>query len=61
MLNWLKNLFREPTPQELLDGLMAFEEVHGYSFFPGKTCPFSKYVREHGVETRQFAGTRHDN
>jgi hypothetical protein len=61
MLDWLKNLFREPTPEELLEGLRSFEYIHGYPLFPGKTCPFSKYVRKNGMETRQFTDTRHDN
>lgn len=61
MLQWLKDLFREPTAEELLEGLRSFEIINGRAFFPGKTCPFSRHVREKGVATREFVGTRHDN
>lgn len=61
MLQWLKDVFGGPTEQELLEGLASFEAIHGRAFFPGKDCPFSRYVRKHGVETREFVSTRHDN
>jgi hypothetical protein len=61
MLQWLKEIFRGPTHEELLISLSAFEALTGRTFFQSKSCPFSKYVRENGVLSRQFSETRHDN
>lgn len=60
MLEKLKRLF-EPSAAEIAEGLKGYEEVHGRPYFSPQLCPFSQHVREHGVVTRIFRGTRYDN
>lgn len=62
MLQWLKSLFHEEITAE---DFRAWSDLHrGRSdrpLFGTGDCLYGKYVKAHGVLSRQFQGTRHDN
>jgi len=61
LIEKIKKFWRGPTLADVWDDLPLWEETFGVPFFTPEECIASKIVRKHGVGTRQFNTTRHDN
>lgn len=60
MLRWIKSLFSDEITLEALERANDFHQAfYGRKFFTAD--PWSDNVRKHGVKTRLFRDTRHDN
>jgi hypothetical protein len=47
--------------ENIVKGLLGMMVVLLPVTATGPICPYSRYVLEHGVETRKLTGTRDDN
>jgi hypothetical protein len=62
MLEKIKSLFtRGMTADEFIETLAWKEARLDRPFFLPGECPFSNYVKAHGVEVRKQRDARHDN
>lgn len=62
MLSWLRSLFTEDmTDEDFIAGLAWKEARLDRPFFQEGECPFSNYVRHHGVVVGKQRGARNDN
>jgi hypothetical protein len=57
----VKNLLLVKTDDPADKAMVGLALLFGPLLVGGSLCPYSRYVQTHGVETRVFVGTRHDN